>query len=110
MTTGDTNTERLSAVVWMDEERALVARSSGDGISMVEIARGVHPETQYLAHVVQEIGDGERVMVVGSGPLRLALEREYVSINHRPDRLISVAAIARADGAEIVDRLLRHAA
>ena len=110
MTIRDTDTKRPTAVVWINEGQALVARSTGDGISMVEITRGVHPETQYLAHIVHEIGDGERVMIVGSGPLRLALEREYVSISHRPDRLISASTIARADGAEIVDRLLWHSA
>ncbi len=110
MTTSDTNTERPNAVVWINAHQAVVARAGGDRISLVEIDRGGDPETQYLAHVVHEIGDGERVMIVGSGPMRLALEREYVSIHHRPDRLISVPPIARADGALIVERLLRPAA
>jgi hypothetical protein len=110
MTTRDTSTERPSAVVWINAGKTLVARSNGDRISMVEITRGVEPETQYLAHVVHEIGNAEGVVIVGSAPLRLALEREYVSISHRPDRLVSMPTIARADGAEIVDRLLGHAA
>ena len=110
MTTRDTTMERPSVVVWINPHQALVAREGGDRISMVEIDRGGDPEARYLAHVVHEIGDGERVMIVGSGPMRLALEREYVSINHRPDRLMSVPPIARADGAQIVERLLRPAA
>jgi hypothetical protein len=108
--TAKNRSERPSAIVWINERQALVGRSTGEGIAMVNITRGIDQETQYLAHVVHEIGDGERVMVVGSGPMRLALEREYVSISHRPDRLMSVPAIARVDGAEIADRLLRHAA
>lgn len=110
MTSTDTNRERPSAVVWINEGRAFVGRSSGDRTSMVEVTRGADPETQYLAHVVHEIGDGERVVIVGSGPLRLALEREYVSISHRPDRLVSMPAIARTNGAQVVERLLGHAA
>jgi hypothetical protein len=110
MTTTDTTIDRPGVVVWINAHRALVARAGEDGTSMVEIDRGRDPELQYLAHIVHEIGNGERVTIVGSEPMRLALEREYVSISHRPDRLISVPPIARADGALIVERLLRPAA
>jgi hypothetical protein len=81
-----------------------------DRISMADIERGTEPEQQYLAHVVHEIGDRERVMIVGPTSVRLALEREYVAISHRPDRLVSVPRSAGASGAELVDRLARYAA
>ena len=110
MITRDTTIDRPGVVVWISSHQALVARKGEDRVAMVEIDRGGDPESQYLAHVVHEIGNGERVVIVGPGPMRLALEREYVSINHRPDRLISVPPIARADGAQIVEHLLRPAA
>jgi len=102
---------RSSAVVWINERHAIVARTQGENrISMADVARGAEGETQYLAHVVHEIGDRERVVIVGASPIRLALEREFVAISHRPDRLIAAPPSARDDGAEIVDRLRRLAA
>lgn len=110
MTSRDT-TSRPSAVVWINEHHAIVARTRGTGhISMAEIERGPEAETQYLAHVVHEIGDPERVMIVGQDPVRLALELEYVSISHRPERLVALPPALRGDGGEIVDRLFRLAA
>jgi hypothetical protein len=111
MTTNETEERRPSAVVWINERHATVARmGEDDRISMNEIDRGTGPELQYLAHVVHELGDQERVMIVGPGPMRLALEREYVSISHRPDRLVSVRPKTRRSGAELVDLLGRYAA
>jgi hypothetical protein len=111
MTTNETEERRPSAVVWINERHATVARmGQHDRISMAEIDRGTEPELQYLAHVVHELDDQERVMVVGPGSMRLALEREYVSISHRPDRLVSVPPDARTIGAELVALLGRYAA
>jgi hypothetical protein len=111
MTSRETQERRPSAVVWINERHATVARvRENDRISMAEIERGTDPEQEYLAHVVHELGEEERVMVVGPGSVRLALEREYVSIGHRPDRLVSVPPSARRSGAELVDRLARYAA
>jgi hypothetical protein len=92
-----------SAVVWIDERRASVATTAGsDGVTTVDIDRGIEPETQYLARVVHELLDRDRVTIVGSAPVRLALEREFVSISHRPDRLVAAPLL--------VDQLRRHAA
>ena len=100
-----------SAVIWIDARHAIVARTlDPDRVSMTEIERGTDAEAQYLAHVVHEIGDRERVMVVGPNGVRLALEREYVSISHRPDHLVPTPPGAWNNGAEIVDRLRRLAA
>ena len=98
------------AVVWVDERHAIVARSDGGGIETTEIRRVGLTETRYLARVVHEIGDGKHVMIVGPQPIRLALEREYVAIGHRPDRLIAAPPAARGAGAEILDRIERLAA
>jgi hypothetical protein len=95
-----------SAVVWIDTRHAIVARTvDADRVFMAEIERGTDGETQYLAHVVREIGDRERVMIVGQNGVRLALEREYVSISHRPDRLVGAPLGAWSNRTEIVNRL-----
>lgn len=103
--------ERPTVVVWADERHALVAGLAGDGRVLVStVVHGRETESQYLAHVVHEIGDGERVMVIGPADVGLALEREFVRITHRPDRLVPVPGGARASGGEILDRLERLAA
>jgi hypothetical protein len=101
---------RPDAVVWVDERHAIVARSDGGGIETTEIRRVGLAETRFLARVVHEIGDREHVMIVGPQPIRLALEREYVAINHRPDRLIAVPPVAPEAGVEILERIERLAA
>ena len=98
------------AVVWVDERHAIVARADVDGIATTEIRRVNQPEIRYLARIVHEIGEREHVLVIGAQPIRLALEREYVAISHRPDRLIAAPPAARAAGAEILERMERLAA
>jgi hypothetical protein len=111
MTTSETEERLPSAVVCINERHATVARmGEDDRISMAEVDRATEPELQYLAHVVHELGDQERVLIVGPGSMRLALEREYVSISRRPDRLVSVPPITRRNSAELVALLGRYAA
>ncbi len=98
------------AVVWVDERHAIVARADAEGIATTEIRRIGQPEARYLAHVVHEIGGHEHVMVVGPQIIRLALERAYVAMSHRPDRLISVPPTAQVAGEDILGRLERLAA
>lgn len=95
-----------SAVVWINGRHAIVARMSGDGrISTYEIDRGVEPELSYLALVIHSIGDQERVMILGPSSVRLALEREYVAIYRRPDRLVDVEPAEAIDTGDLVDRV-----
>jgi hypothetical protein len=44
-------------------------------------------------------------MILGPGTDRLALEREYVAINHRPDRLVDVEPAGPVDVSELVNRV-----
>jgi hypothetical protein len=82
---------RTSAVAWIDGWRAFVARVDGDEeVSTRAINRGATLEPTYLAEVVDAIGDRERVMIFGPGSERLALERAYVAIHRRPERLVDV--------------------
>jgi hypothetical protein len=95
-----------SAVAWITHQRALVARVGDEGqLATCHIERGGEPEISYVAIVARAIGDQERVEILGPRALRLALEREYVTIFQRPERLIDVDAPVRVEEAELVDRL-----
>jgi hypothetical protein len=95
-----------SAVAWLNERRALVATMSHDGaISTCEISRGSLSEGAYLHQVVRVIGDRQRVVILGPGTVRLELEREYVALFRRPDRLVDVEPAGPVDMQAVVDRL-----
>ena len=78
-----------AAVVWIDPARAIVARTAEPDMTR-EILRGAEARAAYLARIVHAVGDAERVLILGPGDDRLALEREYVSLYRRPDRLVDV--------------------
>lgn len=100
-----------SAVVWIDGRQAMVAAMSHDGhISTCEISRGWLARSSYLAQVVRVIGDRQRVVILGPGSVRLALEREYVAMFQRPDRLVDVEPAGPLSSKELVDRLRTLAA
>ena len=103
--------ERPDAVVWIDERHAIVAqRDPVGGISTVEVRRLQQAEPRYLGRVVHELAGQEHVMLIGAQPLRLALERRFVAMTHRPERLMPAAPAARIEGARLVDGLHRLAA
>jgi hypothetical protein len=79
---------------------------NADGrFSTYQVNRGPKPEQSFLALVVRAIGDRERVVILGPGSARLALEREYVAIFRRPDRLVDVEPAGVIDTAKLIDRL-----
>lgn len=95
-----------SAVAWINGRQAVVAAMNRDGrISTCEISRGWLPEPAYLAQVVREIGDRQRVGILGPSSVRLALEREYVTMFRRPDRLVDVESAGLVSREELVGRL-----
>ena len=100
-----------SAVTWIDERQAIVAAMSREGgISTCEVSRGWLPEARFLAQVVRVIGDRQRVVILGSSPVRLLLEREYVAAFHRPDRLVDVEPAGPVTAEELVARVRALAA
>jgi hypothetical protein len=100
-----------SAVVWINGRQAVVVAMSRDGrISTCEISRGWLPQPSYLAQVVRVIGDRQRVVILGPSSVRLALEREYVALFRRPDRLVDVEPAGPVSSEELVDRLRTLAA
>ena len=93
-----------SAVVWINGREACVATLSFEGsLTTCEIDRGWLTEAAYLAQVVRVIGDRERVLILGPSSTRLALERDYVALFHRPERLIDVEPSARLSRDEVVE-------
>ncbi|HWP62597.1 MAG TPA: hypothetical protein VNO86_03930 [Candidatus Binatia bacterium] len=83
---------RGGAITWVDRRRAIVVKTAPDGTVEVErVERDVPGDGRtYLARVVHDIGDEERVVVVGPWPDRTALERAYTAVVQRPDRLVDV--------------------
>ena len=103
---GATRTVPPSAVVWINRRQAIVATMGSDGrVSTCEINRGLEPELPYLALVVRAIGDRERVVILGPSSIRLALEREYVAVYRRPERLVDVEPAGSLQAKELVGRL-----
>jgi hypothetical protein len=95
-----------SAVVWINGRQAIVAAVSHEGrISTCDVSRGWLSQQSYLAQVVRVIGDRERVVILGPSSVRLALEREYVAMFRRPDRLVDVEPAGPISPEELVDRL-----
>ena len=94
------------AVTWIDRDRALVARDRPDGgIAISAVDRDRAERTVYLGRVACEIGDRDRLVIMGPGQLRTELEREYVVTYRRPDRLLDVEPAAEMTEAELIRRL-----
>jgi hypothetical protein len=97
--------------VWINGRQAVVVAISQDGrISTCEITRGWMSEQAYLAQVIRVIGDRERVVILGPGLIRLALERDYVAMYRRPDRLVDVEPAGPVSPEELLDRVRTLAA
>jgi hypothetical protein len=105
------STQPACAVVWVDRRNAVVALRDADGRETTcTISRGGCPTAGYLELVVRAIGDRERVVILGPGPARLDLERAYVAIYHRPDRLVDVEPSGPVAAADLVRRVRQLAA
>jgi hypothetical protein len=98
-----------AAVVWMGPDGAMVARRDAAGtVAIIDVpgpSCRVDRPGRYLVDVVDEVGDAARVVVMGSDALRLDLEREYVAIGHRPDRIVDVAPSDEIDRDAVLERL-----
>ena len=95
-----------SAVVWLNASQAIVAAWTQDGlVTTCELGRGSLPQATYLAQVVHVIGDRQRVVILGPSTIRLALEREYVAVFQRPERLVDVEPAGLVSPEELERRL-----
>lgn len=100
-----------SAVVWVNGREATVVQITSDGrMSTFEISRGWLRETPFLVQIVRAIGNQKRLLILGPGSIRLALEREYASMFARPERLVEVEASGAVDVTQLADRVRAFAA
>jgi hypothetical protein len=97
--------EHAAAVVWLDGRHALVARAHEGHSVITEIERDADLETQYLLRVIHEAADCDRVVIMGSDEARIDFEREYVTVYHRPDRIIDVGIAPEPARFELVQQL-----
>lgn len=94
-----------AAVIWLDMAHAFVARSRAGRPAVTEVHRAFDLEPAYLLRVLHEAADCERLVVMGTDAARVALEREYVSIHRRPDRLIDAGQVSAPREVDLVDHL-----
>lgn len=96
-----------TAVVWISGRHAVVAVADGGdgGISSTTVERMIESEADFVARIVGAVGDSERVMVLGPASLRLAVQRAYVAMSHRPDRLVEVERTGPVDPVELAERV-----
>lgn len=97
------------AVTWIDSTRAIIARTGRNGGISVKVVRPdpdlVDERIPFLSQVADEIGDRDRVVIMGPDAMRVELEREYVMIFQRPDRIIDVETSGPTEQTELVRRL-----
>ena len=98
-------TGRHAAVIWLDRSHALVARAIAGRPEVVEVDRSFDGESSYLLRVIHEAADSDRLVVMGTDAARVAFEREYVALYHRPDRLIDVGRVIHPRRSDLVDHL-----
>jgi hypothetical protein len=60
-----------------------------------------------LALLAHRIDGADRVLVLGTQELRIALEREIVAIGHRPEVIREETTVGRLDEADLLARLRR---
>jgi hypothetical protein len=94
------------AVVWINGREAIVAREDPDGrIDTRWIERRLDPASDFLAVIIRAIGDRERLVIMGPSSVRLALERAYVDVYPRSDRLVDVEPSGPMSEVGLVSRL-----
>ncbi|HXG41020.1 MAG TPA: hypothetical protein VNJ28_08760 [Candidatus Limnocylindrales bacterium] len=99
-----------TVAVWVDRDRAVLARRAASGSVVLSTVAAADDPWTYLSRVVDELYGARRIVVLGPAPMRTALEREYVQIYHRPDRLVEVEPVGDADERELVSRILETVA
>jgi len=95
------------AITWIDRRHAIVARTMSTGaIDVTEIDFPADAAEQAnLTRVADTIGDRERVVIAGPLGMRTALERQYVAIYRRPERLVDVEPDGPLSRGQLVERL-----
>lgn len=101
---------RPDVITWIDRHRAIVARRTPRGaieVNEFDLPSDEPAQQIALASVAHALAEGDRVAVMGAEPVRTRLEREYVAISHRPDRLVDMPREGPVSSEDLV-RLLRE--
>jgi ABC-type uncharacterized transport system YnjBCD ATPase subunit len=79
-------------MVWIDEHQAIITTEAADGRPMVEqLGRGTREaEAAFDARAVDAVLDRDPVSVAGPAFARVAFERAFVAVTHRPERLYDI--------------------
>ena len=97
------------AVAWVDHRTARVAHRAIDGTAVViELQRDAavpDDDPTFLTRIADVIDDADRVVILGPGDMRTRLEREYVTIWHRPDRIVDVEPSGPVGSDDLLERL-----
>jgi hypothetical protein len=98
------------AVVLLAATEGVVARTRPDGRDeIVRVTRrsGRAGSPPFFLRVLHELGERAPVVIMGTGPERTAFEREFVTVSHRPDRLVEEASVHDAHPEALLERLRR---
>jgi hypothetical protein len=99
-------TRTATAVAYIDDDHAIVVKTlPDDSLGIVDLPRRQPEDLSYLLRITEEIGPRRRVAILGPSPLRLELEREYVSMYRTPDLLVDVEAATNETAAHLIERL-----
>ena len=101
--------QHSGAITWIDRSHAIVARTMPSGaidVAEIDLATAVGAiEPAGLVRVADAIGNRDCVVVTGPLGMRTALERQYVALYQRPDRLVDVETTVPLTRRELVERL-----
>ena len=92
MTTPEAERLRSGAMVWIDDRRAIITTTADDGRPEVEqLGRGpLEAEATFDVRTVDAVLDRDPVAVAGPAFARVAFERAFVAVTHRPERLLDI--------------------
>jgi hypothetical protein len=91
------------AVVWIDDRQARITTKTTDGCAIVERLdrRPSETESRFDARVVETVAGLDPVAVGGPAFPRIAFQRAFVALTHRPELLVDLDVEgSRLTGAE----------
>jgi hypothetical protein len=80
------------ALIWIDDRQARITTEATDGRAVVEwLDRGpAETESRFDARVVETVDGLDPVAVSGPTFARLAFQRVFVALTHRPELLVDL--------------------
>jgi hypothetical protein len=92
--------------VWIDHDQAVIRKGGVEDQDDIEHLERSPAESEpaFDLRTIHEIIDRDRVAVSGPAIARIGFERAYVSMTHRPDRLVAAeptTPTSRHDGGPV---------